>query len=467
MKDSVEVSMNGREHSGYFFSPLYHDMATYQQHLAAPRKGRVFLFTTPGDRISFEGRNIFDRVQLILIDPGELPVSMHSPSLLGALPDVVAGSQVPPTPRALLPATTRPICGEILKNQDGRLFERRGNQLLPLHNLVAGPHGEVLEFAGSLNTASAVTEARAMPSVATQGFAAAEAEATPDLTRHPAAGRVSPKNQAARGAYTWKTLFEDPGRLQFVNLGDFRPQLLPQLQKPEILRDSHRLPCYVQIFEILEPQPLSTLAAFVGDPELTYQLHFVNEEMAKWLGISNHLRNRSAQFSHTPRQAGWLLQGDLICRLRLVRDPTQELGSFEACKTGAVRDSLDQPHMSPSEEHKVPARAIPDRFLNPWEFRITREEAIYEMDAEDLGAGWLSHALRAVRGWIHRKELRRWQALLAGRNLEDQLWTVRPPKWALKKSRLREWARRTLTLAGYDSDNFLTEWEIYWRRKGF
>jgi len=31
---------------------------------------------------------------------------------------------------------------------------------------------------------------------------------------------------------------------------------------------------------------------------------------------------------------------------------------------------------------------------------------------------------------------------------------------------IREWARKTLEAAGYDSQAMLPEWEIFWRRKG-
>jgi hypothetical protein len=31
---------------------------------------------------------------------------------------------------------------------------------------------------------------------------------------------------------------------------------------------------------------------------------------------------------------------------------------------------------------------------------------------------------------------------------------------------IKDWARSTLALAGYESQSMLLEWEVFWRRKG-
>jgi len=56
--------------------------------------------------------------------------------------------------------------------------------------------------------------------------------------------------------------------------------------------------------------------------------------------------------------------------------------------------------------------------------------------------------------------------LLGAKDLEEQLWAVRPPHGSVRDPSVREWARQTLDSAGYDSRVMLREWEIFWRRKG-
>jgi hypothetical protein len=102
-----------------------------------------------------------------------------------------------------------------------------------------------------------------------------------------------------------------------------------------------------------------------------------------------------------------------------------------------------------------------------WEFQISREEAIYDLQFASSRSGSPTALFRRLTGWFgHRRAWRKWQALLTGRSLDEQLWAVRPPRGRLAHPAVREWARRTLELAGYDAGMMLTEWEIFWRRKG-
>src|SRR5262249_14435449 len=108
---------------------------------------------------------------------------------------------------------------------------------------------------------------------------------------------------------------------------------------------------------------------------------------------------------------------------------------------------------------------IPTQFLKPWEFRFSREEVLYDLNRGPSFLGRLWAGLRRLLGgWVFSRELRKWQVLLAGRNLDEQLWAVRPPKGGV--SHIRAWVERTLAAAGYDSRIMLTEWEIFWGRKG-
>lgn len=97
------------------------------------------------------------------------------------------------------------------------------------------------------------------------------------------------------------------------------------------------------------------------------------------------------------------------------------------------------------------------------EFKISREEASYDMKQTSPWSG--RFAAFVSRHWS-RADFRRWQTLLQGKNLDDQLWGIRLPKGAWQDPLIRDWARQTLELAGYDPGPMLREWEVFWRRKG-
>jgi len=79
--------------------------------------------------------------------------------------------------------------------------------------------------------------------------------------------------------------------------------------------------------------------------------------------------------------------------------------------------------------------------------------------------------IRRLTNWFGhrpawREAWRKWQALLSGKSLDEQLWAVRPPRGWTTRQAVRDWARQTLEQAGYDPRMMLVEWEIFWRRKG-
>ncbi len=114
-----------------------------------------------------------------------------------------------------------------------------------------------------------------------------------------------------------------------------------------------------------------------------------------------------------------------------------------------------------------PKTAIPEQWLKPWELRLSRDEALYDMRLE---AAANSSVIGAVHNLKRRlgngQAFQKWQSLLAGKSLDEQLWGVRPPTGQFAHPQVREWTRQTLALAGYDPGVMLPEWEIFWRRKG-
>ena len=110
---------------------------------------------------------------------------------------------------------------------------------------------------------------------------------------------------------------------------------------------------------------------------------------------------------------------------------------------------------------------IPEQWVKPWEFQISREEALYDMRADASSRNSpLAFILDMTNRFGHRQDWRKWQALLAGKSLDEQLWAVRPPRGMIARAAVRDWARQTLEQAGYDARMMLAEWEIFWRRKG-
>ena len=97
---------------------------------------------------------------------------------------------------------------------------------------------------------------------------------------------------------------------------------------------------------------------------------------------------------------------------------------------------------------------------------MSRDEALYDLNMEAARFGLGSLIDRWLGAARSGREFRKWQILLTGRSLDDQLWAVRPPRRGLSNRLVRDWARRTLEAAGYDPGAMLLEWEIYWRRKG-
>ena len=143
-------------------------------------------------------------------------------------------------------------------------------------------------------------------------------------------------------------------------------------------------------------------------------------------------------------------------------------GEFAATAVGA---SVSPSPAVATPNGKVPGHAaapsaskteIPALLLRPWEFRRTRDETIAGLRR---ASSWVARLTRPLRRLCYHAEFRKWQLLLSGRSAEEQLWGVPPPRGWLGDPWLRDWARHTLELGGYDSNVLLAEWEVFWGRK--
>lgn len=127
-----------------------------------------------------------------------------------------------------------------------------------------------------------------------------------------------------------------------------------------------------------------------------------------------------------------------------------------------------QPVQQATETEPSLKMAIPEAWIKPWEFRLSRDEALYDMRIEAVANSTLIGSIRNLKRRIgNRQAFQKWQALLCNKSLEEQLWEVRPPAEQVSHPQVREWAQHALAQAGYDPAVMLTEWEIFWRRKGF
>jgi hypothetical protein len=113
------------------------------------------------------------------------------------------------------------------------------------------------------------------------------------------------------------------------------------------------------------------------------------------------------------------------------------------------------------------ARPIPERLLRPSEFQLSREEALFEMITGATFVGWLGGKLRRlVHCLASYRGFRKWQVLVNGKSVDEQLLTVRSPRGGLTHGLILAWTKKAIPLGGYDPRNMPTEWHKYWRRKG-
>jgi hypothetical protein len=449
----------------------------------SPANGKILVFLVAIQRPlpppTLDRRNPLQRMGVMLLEEGEPAAFDPSDLVIGPLPEAV-----PPMPPTLptsghIPLYPRRVQGEILCDETGRLYERIGRQLRSLHRLASGPHGEVLDLAPAVQakprTHSPVAD---RPMVHDEQASAGQPPVDGNDQEEPKApnrSKVVSLPAAAHAApATYRKLLPDPGQWRVLRWGDFKGILAPQVAHPERLRDTHQLPCYVQVYEAVTPQRLESLAAMaLGDPRGVSQLHPLTDAMAGKLELTALPQRRPQVPPHIRRESGLAFPHDRVFRLQLAHDPTMGDGPQDSRRPQAApephepRTPAADPGAAPAVDCPGPKAAVPERFLKPWEFRLGREEVLYDMHITATRSGVLTSLLRRLKGRAGgRREFRKWQILLCGKSLEEQLWAVRPPKGGLSHPGVREWAQKTLELAGYNPHAMLLEWEIFWRRKG-
>jgi hypothetical protein len=439
-------------------------------------KNRVFLVAIRGGLppIPHE-HNSMQRLRVVVL-PANQPSEFDSSELLPGTFRRALSPMPPSLPMAREERLqSRPVRGEILRDQEGRLYEKIGEQIRPLNKLVSGSSGQVLELfpsRGPISDTYGSVERNAPPANSRGGNPPGGGRQRKQNGEFNQAGSVARPAVENPKTAPYRKLFPDPGQRRVIRLGDFKSLLAPQLAHPERVRDTHRLACYLQVYEVTKAQRLESLAASVlGDAGRVSQLQPMTEPITHQLGLASLLRIRPRARGNFPREAGLLLPYERVFRLQLAQDPTAD-DAATAERQPAINlppnesFASDQPPPAPMPGCGLKT-AIPERYIKPWEFKSTRDEALYDMNVKAIFAGWFSSLAALLKGWIRgRGELKKWQFLLRGKSADDQLWAIPLPKGGVSHSSIRDWACKTLETAGYDPRTMLLEWEIFWRRKG-
>lgn len=361
---------------------------------------------------AFLGSHPLQRLQVLLAAPGEEvdlePLNAIARATAGAarrlLPQLPAASAAGARPRL--------VQGEILSDDDGRLYEKVGRRIRPLQRLFSGPRGEVLELP---------TDARAEARAESQAEARVEAQA-----EQRAPSPQAPDADASNNEAQAKTRSEAPPQ---------RPQAPPQRpQAPQ--RPFRRLP----------QRPREAFRA-------------------------QHSGGRGVIRGPIPHSGGAPNAGSQSVRPEggapnTGRQPVPPEGATPNVAPNAGRQSRPEGGAQNANARCLKTM-IPEQWIKPWEFQISREEALYDMRAAASSRNAPLAFIRDLTNrFAHGQSWRKWQALLAGKSLDEQLWAVRPPRGTIARAAIRDWARQTLEQAGYDTRVMLAEWEIFWRRKG-
>jgi hypothetical protein len=414
----------------------------------------MMLVTVPPEHmppVSF-GSTLFQRLRVVILHDGD-PGGFGGPrdlgdidpaQVLGELPLLRAAAAMAAQSAIAPPPRPRRLQGELLCDESGRLYEKIGSYVRPIHQLVAGPRGEVLDLAPP----------------AVENKRRHDLRGASDVIDVPEAGDVGEVVQADAteiadsSAVGYRELTPRSAQPRIVRFGEFKTMIGPQLLHPERLRDPHRLSCRVRVFECARKQRLDALAADVLDGA-SAQLLPLTPTLAARLDVNELVAPRRPHARD--RDPGWAAPGDRVVHLSVLHDPTNV--TWQDTHPEAV--TADSAVAASAVGHAK--KSIPERFMAPWQFACSRDEAIYDLDQR---IGWRSVLARWLGLGTSARDMRKWQSLLAGRSFDDQLWAVRPPRGWRSNPDVRAWTRRTLEAGGYDANAMLREWDIYWQRKG-
>jgi hypothetical protein len=398
-------------------------------------------------------RSMLQPMRVIVVQPDSVDANVGANQDFGSQTLLPLPQATDSFPYAESEFRQRVVQGEILSDENGQLYEKLGDRIRQIHQLASGPSGELIELAPAGQVRLHLLGAPAGPRIVGRHKttnAPAEHEQVGAFASTFIPLTSSPEKPAVP---THRKLFADPGQWRVVWWGEFKEILAKQLAHPERLRDSYRLPCYVQVFETERAVTIDELAAaYALENERQTPLYFLTDEIATKLDLISLLPPLVGQPGNEQRAPRSLLPHDRVFRLLVANDPTVDVANLKTPESKTAPNAMLK-------------LEIPARFIKEWEFKISREEALYDMNARPTISGLVGRFFHRFRVFKLRNEFRKWQALLAGRDLDEQLWGVRPPGDMLGHTFVRDWLVRTLMRGGYDSQKMTSEWEVFWRRK--
>ena len=237
------------------------------------------------------GQNRLQRMRVILVEPGEA-IDLADAGGDDSLPEVLPQLPAPPHHLALQP---RLVQGEILRGENDELYEKIGGRIRRLRRLVSGPRGEILDVV-----------------------------AEPAPSTGPTQEELPAQEQQQQAPAICK-LLPGPGPRRIVCFGEYKQMLASQLAHPERLRDAHRLPCHVQVYELTAPQKFDAIAAAIfGNAATSGRLQPLTHEVVMHLQLGPLLPAPPRIPRQGQRESGVVLPGERLFCLQLAGDPTAE-----------------------------------------------------------------------------------------------------------------------------------------------
>jgi hypothetical protein len=399
-------------------------------------------------------------MQVILTGPGEMPPLGGLEAAVGPLPALPPPHRLMRNANPSAPLMPREITGAILRDGGGRLYEKAGDSVRPIHQLFTGSRGEMFDLApirdildeAELANVSghgrwgAADASASSPAKASDVYAGAEQDEVPSPP-----GECRGERSLAELA---RRLTPEPGLWRLIRYADFIDVITPQLADPRRLQPRHQLACYLQVYELGTTMPLSVMEdAAARDLGKAGKLIPLSYDLCRKFGLSlprPAFALASAQHVYSP---GIAPAGARFITLRVALDPTAEVAAPPPASDAMTAVTMPVP------------MSIPEEFSKPWDLRLSRDEALYDMTLAASRGAW-RRVLDALRNRISARNMKKWHALLRGKTPDQQLWAVKPPEGGLLDARIRRWAEQTLQLGGYDVARMLAEWEIHWRRRG-
>jgi hypothetical protein len=169
-------------------------------------------------------RSVFQPMRIVIVDPNLISrpsgdgAQTGMPNLLPrALPPAVDG----PTSTASQ-VHQRKVRGEILSDEGGRLYEKVGRQIRPIHQLASGPFGEVIDLVPAAEVRREMVAPPATPKAVEAGAQSNEESVGSDGDSPTAKfERLQQSPAKQETAISHHKLFADPGQWRVVWWGEF------------------------------------------------------------------------------------------------------------------------------------------------------------------------------------------------------------------------------------------------------